>query len=98
MFGLKSKYIEGIKEYDKNAHAWNQVRIDGNWYNLDATWDAKGYQLYHSWDYALQSDDAFSSSHVEYKVRNYSLPCKKGTGYQYWSIKEIWDKEEHDEH
>jgi transglutaminase/protease-like cytokinesis protein 3 len=21
-------------------HAWNAVRIDGNWYLLDATWDA----------------------------------------------------------
>lgn len=31
--------VTGAAFYSKEAHAWNQVRLDGNWYCVDATWD-----------------------------------------------------------
>ena len=34
--GMEAKYVTG---YD---HAWNLVRIDGDWYHFDATWDDTG--------------------------------------------------------
>lgn len=41
MAGLKVNYVTG-KGYSGGqwgGHAWNQVRIDGKWYNVDVTWD-----------------------------------------------------------
>ncbi len=35
--GIECKYITGRKDLD--PHAWNQVKIDGNWYNCDLTFD-----------------------------------------------------------
>jgi hypothetical protein len=38
-------------------HGWNQVLLDGNWYNVDVTWDdPTGYGL--RYDYFLKSDAA----------------------------------------
>lgn len=36
--GMQSVVVTGTDK-DGNLHAWNQVQIDGEWYNLDATWD-----------------------------------------------------------
>lgn len=35
--GLEARIITG--EGDGQAHAWNLVKIDGNWYHLDVTWN-----------------------------------------------------------
>lgn len=48
-----------------SEHAWNQVSIDDNWYNMDATWDdgSGGTQYY---NYFLKSDADYStdSDHI----------------------------------
>ena len=47
--GIEALYISGGSENDK--HAWNQVKLDGKWYNCDITNDAdfilKGLKLPH---------------------------------------------------
>ena len=45
------------------GHAWNVVKIDGNYYHVDATWDDSNREHY---KYFLRSDEFFSSNH-EYK-------------------------------
>ena len=35
--GLESQLITGITDKGEN-HAWNQVKVDGDWYNSDVTW------------------------------------------------------------
>jgi hypothetical protein len=35
--GIESMFITGTNEAGL-SHAWNIVKIDGNWYNLDVTW------------------------------------------------------------
>ena len=35
--GLESQLITGITDKGEN-HAWNQVKVDGDWYNIDVTW------------------------------------------------------------
>lgn len=65
------------------GHAWNQVRIFGNWYGVDCTWDdpvsgnGKQYLLYDYFDrseeYMLRADS--SNYHVSEKYyANYNRP------------------------
>ena len=62
--GFESRYIIGeihenlLNEGESGAHAWNMVKLDGNWYHLDATWDDEEPQ----WKYFLLSDTGMSFS------------------------------------
>lgn len=38
--GLECITVVGAGSGSRMDHAWNMVRLDGNWYCLDATWDA----------------------------------------------------------
>lgn len=38
--GLECITVVGAGSSSEADHAWNMVRLDGNWYCLDATWDA----------------------------------------------------------
>lgn len=45
-----------------DSHAWNTVYVDGNWYNIDLTWDdARGDNV--SYDYFLKNDADFFGHH-----------------------------------
>lgn len=40
--GLSTNVVTGIARNAKNveaAHAWNQIYLDGDWYNVDVTWE-----------------------------------------------------------
>ena len=82
---------EGNKKKDLKAdnHAWNQVRIDGVWYNVDATWDdpvGKGDVLSHM--YFNIDDDLMGMTH-EWNRKDYeacssmaaNYYCKTGTKF-----------------
>lgn len=81
--GIKSKYIEGYPEYnskEKHGHAWNQVKIDGKWYNVDSTWDAGNLQTVGYWRYALLDDKTFKRSHAAFpKIYTKHYPCTDPT-------------------
>ena len=56
--GLGAEYVTGGT--DKGDHAWNIVKVDGEWYHVDVTWDdptpdRAGYIRY---NYFLRSDKA----------------------------------------
>ena len=38
MSGIESMIIVGTNEAN-DTHAWNVVKVDGDWYNIDCTWD-----------------------------------------------------------
>jgi len=65
--GIDCKYISGIgrnrwdigKTEEGEAHGWNQVKIDGQWYNCDLTWDASKIKESRPLEYCLQSDEEF---------------------------------------
>ncbi len=42
--GVENRFISGMASRD--AHAWNLVKIDGNWYHVDCTWDLPGETEY----------------------------------------------------
>lgn len=58
--GLQCKIISGYG--NGGSHAWNIVQVDGNWYNIDLTWDdpitSDGSQII-TYDYFLKNEEAF---------------------------------------
>lgn len=73
---LPSKYITGIatSQSQISDHAWNKVNIDGNWYNIDLTWDDpvvnfngqiinKAQSGFENKKYFLKSDEFFLQDH-----------------------------------
>ncbi len=40
-------------------HAWNVVKVDGQWYNMDVTWDDKGGKRRPDYTFFLKSDADF---------------------------------------
>lgn len=44
-YGIDARYISGETDSGKN-HAWNIVKLDDKYYNVDATWDAGRPQRY----------------------------------------------------
>ena len=39
MLGIECITVEGTAYGETEAHAWNQVQLDGEWYAVDVTWD-----------------------------------------------------------
>lgn len=61
------------------THAWNKVRLDGTWYNVDLTWDdmpVVTYQFFERSDYYYDTvpDGQSSIHHAEEAVWNHMLP------------------------
>lgn len=61
--GLSSVLVTGKTDKGEN-HAWNQVKIDGEWYNLDVTWDDTDSPDGARKVYFLCSDDTFGKTHI----------------------------------
>ena len=61
--GIQAKVILGSGQ--EEPHAWNQVNIDGTWYNTDLTWDADKIKEGRELDYCLQSDSEFINHSTE---------------------------------
>lgn len=64
-------YLSGIEcirvtGWAKESHAWNKVKVDGSWYNVDVTWDdpvsSRPMLIY---DYFLISDAAIARDHTQ---------------------------------
>lgn len=64
-------YLSGIEcvrvtGWARESHAWNKVKVDGSWYNIDVTWDdpvsSRPMLIY---DYFLISDAAIARDHTQ---------------------------------
>ena len=60
---IQSQYVTGTAK--GQAHAWNKVKIDGKWYNLDITWNdpVPNEPNQVRYNYFLLSDKAMSATH-----------------------------------
>ena len=60
--GIESCLITGVTDKGEN-HAWNQVKVDGKWYNLDVTWGDtdEGDDIRRA--YFLCTDEDFAGTH-----------------------------------
>lgn len=66
--GIPCDYVTGMTT--NGYHAWNIIRIDGEWYHVDVTWDdptpdRDGYVRY---KYFLKSDKAMSRDHISWEA------------------------------
>lgn len=58
--GIDSKYVSGPNTRTmESGHAWNQIKLDGQWYNLDLTWDRDSIVDGKQTEYTLKSDRDF---------------------------------------
>ncbi len=72
--GIPCYYCTG---YAGEDHAWNIVALDGEFYNVDATWDDGKKDRY---SYFNKTDLDFSATHVREDLSVYLPPCY-GTAY-----------------
>ena len=64
LVGIESRTVVGMSK--NTGHMWNQVRIDGDWYNLDVTWDDSangGDVLYSRYSYFNLTDERLARNH-----------------------------------
>ncbi len=61
---------------DKMAHIWNVVKVDGQWYHIDATWDdydnygSVGHNFFLRDDGYFMEDAEYHSAHVAFDGNN----------------------------
>lgn len=77
--GVDCEYVTGRAR--GGGHAWNIVKIDGEWYHVDTTWDdpipnKEGYVRY---NYFLRSDTAMSKDHSNWTA-SYACTSTKYDG------------------
>lgn len=68
-FGLECYTVHGVADgiYSWDWHEWNIVKIDGNYYHVDTTWDDPDKEEHTDniqYDYFLKSDDEMGSDHI----------------------------------
>ncbi len=63
--GVKSISVEYLDEKGKESHAWNMVKLDDVWYNLDIGFDDELEEIYNlEGKYYLIDNDEFYKTHV----------------------------------
>ncbi|SOB90771.1 uncharacterized protein DUF5050 [Ureibacillus xyleni] len=74
--GIEAKYVTG--ESRGEGHAWNLVKIDGQWYHLDTTWNdpvfadsSVDHSDYVQYKYFLITDSAIREDHT---IDNHGYP------------------------
>ncbi|KOP70743.1 protease [Lysinibacillus sp. FJAT-14745] len=79
--GIESKYIVGYVNGNQ-AHAWNLVKVDGQWYHLDTTWNdpLPNRVGSSSYDYFLVNDAQLKKDH-KWEASDY--PAATSTTYSY---------------
>lgn len=71
--GVPCYYCTG---YSGENHAWDIIRLDGGYYNVDVTWDDTDPSTY---DYYNKTDAEYAGTHMR-KGLSVNLPACNGTG------------------
>lgn len=92
--GLESIYAVGMSGtgFNMGGHAWNLVKINGSWYNLDLTWNDTNSTAYdgYSYDYFNLTTSIFNQNR-EHDYRSdifpgmYSVPTATATKEEYYN-------------
>lgn len=81
MAGVECITVVGATLNSTEDHAWNQVRLDGQWYCVDTTWDytyypARGYLYWFN-----RTSDFYAESSPQHQWDYDSVPEAEGTRY-----------------
>lgn len=89
--GVDAEVITG--RADSGPHAWNQVKIDNNWYNLDLTWDdpidsvtGKDISGHTFYKYFLLDDKEINKTHTAESTFTHSCNDKSYRLYAYKDV------------
>ncbi len=90
--GIKCRIVTGARESE--PHMWNIVKINGNWYHLDVTWDGAGsirrYSYFNVTDEVIKKDHTINeelsktTKFSEDKRYNFKLPVCTETAENYF--------------
>lgn len=92
--GIECLYVQGVSRGE--GHAWNKVKVNDAYYNLDSTWDDPmisdstdriDFTSYISYRYFLITDDQLSKTHSQDPPPSFDLPVCNSTSMNYF-IKE----------
>ena len=78
MAGVECITVVGASRMSTENHAWNQVRLDGEWYCVDAAWD-NSYYPHLRW--FNQTSDFFAQTSPGHQWDYGSVPEAGGTRY-----------------
>ncbi len=76
--GIPCYYCSG---YAGENHAWNIICLDGDFYNVDVTWDDTDSTPSYNYDWFNKTDDDYGTTHVRRDLSVYLPPCS-GTRYR----------------
>lgn len=84
--GLETSYVKGTSL----NHGWSYVKLDGQWYHVDPTWDDTRISLAGktSREYLLRNDAEFGKDHGVWEVRVID-ESSVSTKYEDWIIHDI---------
>lgn len=70
--GIPCYYCAG---YAGESHAWNIICLDGEFYNVDVTWDDTDRSPEYNYDWFNKSDADYGTTHVRRDLSVYLPPC-----------------------
>lgn len=94
--GIEARVVRGWPQDKKMGHAWNQVKLDGEWFNMDLTWNRDAIAARMPIGFLLASDQDFDdgfvfegspyAAHKEYsKSDDYKEKCERTV-----PVDEVW--------
>lgn len=63
-YNIPVRYVTGVASNDER-HAWNWVKVEGKWYNMDVTWDKANEEGLIKYDYFLAGTNEFYNHSLE---------------------------------
>ena len=69
MAGIECITVVGAAFQSRENHAWNEVKLDGRWYCVDATWDA-GMDAPDCWSYFNVTSDWMADTDHQWDYQN----------------------------
>ncbi|MDE6261015.1 MAG: DUF4358 domain-containing protein [Oscillospiraceae bacterium] len=83
--GVECITVVGAAHRSSSDHGWNMVRLDGNWYCVDVTWDANmremtGYGRQENWGYFNVTSDWMADTDHQWDYANIPEAVTEGSG------------------
>lgn len=84
--GIECITVVGAAHASREDHGWNMVRLNGNWYCVDVTWDANSRERRHTssqekdWKFFNITSDEMAATDHQWDYANVPEAVTKGNG------------------